>query len=352
MKNLTSHQNEVFTIKCAFKKAVLVLLILTVPAAFSFEYQTYDQKIKNNYGIRNVIEKFPRAGLEKNLREFVASGRPNRLVGSSGHKKTQDYLETKLKSFVSAGVTTNKMEFSGVVDKKTYSGVNFIWEKKGLLAPDEVIILTANYDTLLKDPKTGTPIFKGEMPGADNNASGVAILLSMIEILDKLDLPKTVKLVFLDFGEFDSLGARNFATSKELLAEKTSKKIAGVISLSMLGHDSRTGDADKKMNNMTLYAVADEAFASMLIKSGKENYSTVTFKQTEASEASKLPLDAGFFKEAGIPAVTFSQNREGDLNPRHMTSNDFVETLNINTYINVFRYVVSGVLAWNYDVVK
>ena len=351
MKNLMSHQDEIFMIKCAFKAAIFIFVILP-SAVFSFEYQSYDQKIKNNYGIRNVIEKYPRAGLEKNLRDFVASGRPNRLVGSSGHKKAQEYLETKLKSFMSAGVSISKMEFSGVVDNKTYTGVNFVWEKKGLVTPDDVIILTANYDTLLKDSKTGKLIFKGEMPGADNNASGVAIMLSMMEILDKLNLPKTVKMVFLDFGEFESLGARSFATSKELLAEKTSKKIAGIISLSMLGHDSRTGDMDKKMSNMNIYAGPNEAFAGMLIKSGKENYSTVTFRLTEATEASKLPLDAAFFKEAGIPAVTFSQNREGDLNPRYMSSNDFVETLNINTYTNVFRYVASGVLAWNYDVVK
>ena len=176
-------------------------------------------------------------------------------------------------------------------------------------------------------------------------------MLSMMDLLDKLSIPKTVKLVFLDFGEFDSEGAKHYATSKEFLADKN-KKIAGVISLHMLGHDSRTGDTEIKMNNMNLYAQAEDAFANKLIKSGKENYSNVTFKLTQASEASKLPLDSSFFREAGVAAVTFSQNREGDLNPRYMTSNDFAETLNINTYTNVFRYVTSAVLAWNYDVVK
>jgi Zn-dependent M28 family amino/carboxypeptidase len=349
MKKTMNHQNQIISINCAFKLALI--LALPISNALSFEIQAYEQKIKNNYGVRSVIEKLPGRELESTLRDFIASGRPNRLVGSPGHQKTQEYLEAKLKSMNSAGASFSKSEFEGTADKKSLTGVNFIWEKKGLVSPDDVIILTANYDTLIKDPKTGKAILKGEMPGADNNASGVSLMLSMMELLNKLNLPKTVKLVFLDFGEFDSQGARSYATSKEFLADKN-KKLVGVINLNMLGHDSRTGDKDKKMNNMNLYAHPSDPFAIMLMKSGKENYSTVTFTPTEATTDSKLPADSSFFREAGVPAVTFSQNREGDLNPRYMTSNDFAETLNINTYTNVFRYVTSGVLTWNYDVVK
>jgi hypothetical protein len=349
MKKLNYHQGQIISINLVFKTSLIFSFLISY--AFCFEIKDYEQKIKNNYGIRSVIDKLSGRELEGVLRDFIASGRPNRLVGSSGHAQTQEYLELKLKSMNSAGVTFSKSEFVGMVDKKSLTGVNFIWEKKGLISPEEVMILTANYDTLLKDPKTGKSILKGEMPGADNNASGVAIMLSMMEILNKLNIAKTVKLVFLDFGEFDSLGAKTYSSSKEFLADKN-KKLVGVISLNMLGHDSRIGDTEKKMNNMNLYAPPEDAFAKMLMKSGKDNYSTVTFTLTTPSEASKLPLDASFFKTAGVPSVTFGQNREGDLNPRYMTSNDFAETLNINTYTNVFRYITSGVLAWNYDVVK
>lgn len=349
METLQTHQNLIISKNLVFKCALIFSLCST--SAHSFEIQAYEQKIKNNYSVRNVIEKLPGRELEANLRDFISSGRPNRMIGSPGHKKTQEYLENKLKNTSSVGVSFDKQEFEGMVDQKTHTGVNFIWEKKGLVSPDEVMILTANYDTLIKDPKTGRPVFKGEMPGADNNASGVAIMLSMMDILNKLNLPKTTKLVFLDFGEESSLGAKNYASSKEFLADKN-KKLVGVINLNMLAHDSRTGDKDKKLNNMNLYAHTNEAFANMLINNGKVNYSTVTFNLTEESEASKLPVDSLYFKQAGVPFVTFSQNREGDLNPRYMTSNDFTETLNINTYTNVFRYVTSGVLVWNYDVVK
>ena len=335
-----------------FNFAAIVFLYLISLNSYSFEFQAYEQKINTNYALRNIIEKLSRSDLEKNLREFLASGRPNRVVGSIGHRRAQNYLNDKLKTYNSIQTSTSKDEFEGHFNGKPYSGVNFHWEKKGLINPDEIIIITANYDTLIKDQKTGKLIFEGEMPGADNNASGVVIMLSIIEIINKLNLPKTVQLVFLDMGEFDSQGAKRFISSKKLISEKTSKKIVGVINLSMLGHDSRSGDSQKKFNNMNLYAGPDVAFAHSLINSGKENYNTVTFTMSDTLETSKLPIDSKLFRDFGLPAVTFGQNLEGDLNPRYMTSNDFVETLNMNTYVNVFRYVTSAVLAWNYDVVK
>ena len=345
-------QNSISLKNLVFNFVVIILIFFPLTNTFSLEYQAYEQKITNNYTLRNVIEKLPRGDIEKNLRAFIANGRPNRVVGSLGHKKIQNYLYDKLKSYNSSHTSITKMEFEGPFDGKTYHGINFQWEKKGLINPEEIIIITANYDTLLKDQKTGKLIFEGEMPGADNNASGVAIMLSMIEILNKLNLPKTVQMVFLDMGEFGSLGTKNFISTKTFISEKTSKKIIGTINLSMLGHDSRAGDSLKKFNNMNLYAGPDVAFANTLIKSGKDNYNTVTFTMSEIKESSRLPIDSKLFRDSGLPAVTFGQNLEGDLNPRYMTSNDFVETLNMNTYVNVFRYVTSAVLAWNYDVVK
>lgn len=348
IQKVATFQNWVFSfaISCFF------FVLLPNGNAFSFEYKDYEKKIKNNYNIRNIIERMPRADLEKNLREFVANGRPNRLAGSIGHKKVQAYLESKLKSYSSPGVSVKKIEFDGLIEKKPQVGVNFIWEKKGISGAGDVIIFAANYDTLLKDPKTGRNILKGEMPGADNNASGVAIILSMIEILNKLDLPKTVRLILLDMGEFGQQGARNFAGSREFLLEKNSKKIVGVISLSMLGHDSRTGDKEKKLNNMNLYVGPDEIFGAHFIKGGKINYSNVTFTIIEAAEDLSAYRDSNIFRESGVSAITFSQNREGDLNPRYMTANDFIETLNLNTYSNVFKYITSALLVWNYDVAK
>lgn len=339
---------------CAFKYLLITSLFYSLSAE-AFEYQEYEKKIKNGYSLRSVIEKMPRNNLETTLREFVASGRPSRLVGTPGHKKAQEFLEKKLQSYANPNAKFSKQTFSNLDVKE---GINFIWEKKGAVKPDEVLILGAHYDTLLKDPKTKKAVLKGEMPGADNNGSGVAILLSMIEILNKLEIPKTVRIVFYDCEEFGGAGSLEFA--KKTKEDMDTQKIIGVINLTMLGHDSRIGDIDKKMNNMNIYlrprdqenAEASGKLAQMIVESGKRNYSSVEFAPKESFSSDYFPKTSEHFWAMGIAAVTMTQNREGDLNPRFMTSNDFIETLNLNTYTNVFKYITSAVLAWDYDVVK
>lgn len=339
---------------CAFKLLSITAIFLSMNV-HSFEYKDYEKKIKTGYSLRSAIEKMPRGDLEKNLREFIASGRPSRLVGTPGHKKAQEYLENKLQSFNSINTHFFKQTFS---NPNVLLGINYIWEKKGVVKPEEVLILGAHYDTLLKDPKTRKPVLKGEMPGADNNGSGVAILISMIEILNKLDLPKTVRIVFYDCEEFSAAGSLEFA--KKTKEELSTQKIAGIINLIMLGHDSKISDKDKKMNNMNIYlqprdqvnAEASGKFGQMIVELGKAHFKTVEFLPLETFSADYFPQTSEHFWSQGIPAVTMTQNRNGDLNPRYMTSNDFVETLNLNTYTNVFKYITSAVLAWDYDIVK
>ena len=377
-----------------FNCALISLSLLS--KANGFEIKPYEQKIKTNYSIQSVVEKLSRDAIEKNLRDFVASGRPSRFVGSPGHQKALDYLEGKLKSFNSKGVTFTKQEFTPdiaragnfyaedfkkeVVAKisptdpnydhwkgftlsmmktldsvKEVKGYNLIWEKKGTTKPDEVIILGANYDTLLNDPKTMIVDSKGAMPGADNNGTGVAALLSMIEILDKLDLPKTVRIVFFDFEEMAFSGSHAYV--EKMNAEKGNQKIAGFLSLVMLGNDSKREDKDKKLNNFKLYlraptekgAEEDLKLTTMITDAGKRLYNSIEFKPEANGMNSSSHIS---FWEAGVPAVCLTQNWETDFNPRFHTPNDFVETLNMNTYSNAFRYITGSVLAWDYDIVK
>lgn len=386
----TNHKKK----NCVYKFIPFLLIAFT--SAHSFEIRDYEKKIKTNYNITSATEKISRDLLEKNLRDFVASGRPSRFVGSIGHEKALKYLEDRLKMFKSKGSRLEKVEFVPNVAKagqfyaedfkrevvaklpptdpnyarwkgftlsmmktldsvKDKKGYNLIWEKKGVLNPDEVIILGANYDTLLNDSKTLKVDSTGTMPGADNNGSGVAALLSMIEILDQLDLPKTVRIVFFDFEELGFLGSKDYV--EKLVANPGSQKIVGYINLVMLGNDSKREDKDKKLNNMKVYLRApgekgadlDLKLTNLIVNNGKRLYNLIDFSPMANSMNSSSHIS---FWEAGIPAICMSQNWESDFNPRFHTSNDFVETLNMNTYINAFRFITGAVLAWNYDVVK
>ena len=233
---------------------------------------------------------------------------------------------------------------------KAQKGINLIWEKKGVLKPEEVMVLTANYDTILKDPKNNKKSLIGEMPGADANASGVGSLLSMIEILNKLDLPKTVRVVFFDLENFEGQGSKHY---RETFSSGDKEKVVGVIHVAMIGHDSRLEDKEKKLNNMQLYFSEEgEEFAKRFKEEGKRNILNLEWQLLGQKEIPTPFFMPKITQDPKIPEVLITQNLTGDLNSRYLTPNDFVETLNIATYTNVFKFLTSAVLVWNYDVVK
>lgn len=331
------------------------------------------------------------------LRSFVAASRPNRFIAQKGHKAAQEYLENRIKQkdpFLGTKSTLQWQEFSPDFDlaKKMYNddfnqqikgkipptdprykkwdnftkatikildnlkgvkGKNLVWEKKGILSPDEVIVVGAHYDTIAHDPETKMPSTQGQMPGADDNGSGVSIALGLIEFLASYDLPKTLQVVFFDFQELGFLGSRAFVMDNK---ERWSKqKFAGLINLEMLGHDSKKGGPIKTEGDMRVYirkesesgANKDKILAQTLIDYSKKMGVPVRFEIVANSMNS---ADQLYFWQEGLSALMFSQNWEEDFNQnRYHTSNDFIETLNLKTFASTWRAIIGAITSFLYD---
>src|SRR5690606_15872042 len=71
--------------------------------------------------------------------------------------------------------------------KKSNPVTNIIWEKSGLKT-DKVLVVVAHYDTISHDKNTFLINEKESMPGANYNASGVAVALGLIKTLAQTDL--------------------------------------------------------------------------------------------------------------------------------------------------------------------
>ena len=84
-------------IRCIFNFVVFIAFVLPV-CSRAFEYADYEKKIKTNYNVRYAVDKVPLKTIEETLRSFIASGRPSRAYGNSGHEKVQAYLENILRS--------------------------------------------------------------------------------------------------------------------------------------------------------------------------------------------------------------------------------------------------------------
>jgi hypothetical protein len=380
------------------KKVVLCILLIfqfNAIALDQFVLREFDKKIQNLSSVKNIFRKYKKKLLVSNLRNFVSCCRPTRMVGSKGHDKTAKWLFDRIKKIESSSnviideftpdidhaialyredfqreIAGNYSKSSPVYKKwnnftnsminhlgklRSVKGQNVIWEKKGTINPEEVLILGAHYDTIAFNKENLTIDFKSEQPGADNNGSGVSALLSLIEVLSEVDLPKTVRIVFFDYQEFGFLGARAYV--KKYLPTLKKEKFAGFINVLMLGHDTKSNDKKKKLNNFKIYIRKesdslhgkDLKLVNSLKKTGDKSLSGIRF-EIEANSFNSG--DHVNFWEAGLAACTFSQNWEDDFNIKnHHTSNDFVETLNFKSLYNSFRYLGVSVLAWSYDII-
>ncbi len=378
-----------------FKQTAFLILFLSFSiSTFSqtIMFKDHEKKIKTFYQIKNAVDKLSRKELEEMLRQFLFQSRPSRLIGNPGHLGARAYITKELSQLngvgskfiqdefiydVDSAISDYREEFQkeivnnfspkdpnyqkwlkvtegmiAVTEKfRGKKGINYIFEKKGTQRPEEVLIIGANYDTMVNNPESLMPEIDKAMPGADNNGSGVIILLGIAKILNALDLPISVRLVLFDGEEFNYLGSKSFLQKYKTELKKDTFK--GFINLLMLGHDSKREDKESKNNNMALYIrpneIGDQGLAGEIINGGKKTWSSIDFKvQANAMNSSSHEM---FWKE-GLTAVVLTQNWDSDFNPRWHTPNDFYETLNLNTWNSAYRFITGAVLSIIYGVDK
>lgn len=232
--------------------------------------------------------------------------------------------------------------------KKEHPVENIIWEKSGING-DKVLVVTAHYDTISHDKNSLLVKEKEAMPGANYNASGVAVALGIIKTLSEMNLNYSVKVVFLDWQGIGFHGSDILAGE----LKSSGKEILGVVNLEMLGQDTTFFDKNKKKGNMVVYVRnnPDEIkWIKGLTRHGEKMTSKVSFEvKTNGFQNS----DNIRFWEHGLLSATFSQNWEDDFNPNfYQSSQDTPETLNHETLWYAYQYVGGSVIGALLDLTK
>ena len=96
---------------------------------------------------------------------------------------------------------------------------NIVAEKRGKISPERVFILGAHYDSV-----PGSP-------GADDNASGVAVLLEIARTIQSVSLEGTIRLIAFSLEEYDYIGSTRYVEN----LKREREEIIGMISLEMVG---------------------------------------------------------------------------------------------------------------------
>ena len=154
------------------KKVLFVLVILFV--AFLFFSYWYMIKCQGNwYG--EPLEKQMKSDLmeiKKSLEsdiDYIQRLGPRNSENDMNYKQLRQCEEWIRQRWESQGYVVKKHTFS--FNGKVYSNLEI--EIQGRIAPSEIIIVSAQYDTL------------PDSPGANNNGSGMAILFQLSRLLKK-----------------------------------------------------------------------------------------------------------------------------------------------------------------------
>jgi aminopeptidase YwaD len=119
------------------------------------------------------------------------------------------------REFLKIGLEVQEDSFQW--EGKSYK--NIVAEKKGVIFPHRVFILGAHYDTVPSSP------------GADDNASAIAVLLEVARNIQPDPLDITVRFIAFSLEETNFIGSTHYVEK----LKKGEEEVLGMISLEMVG---------------------------------------------------------------------------------------------------------------------
>lgn len=255
-----------------------------------------------------------------------------------GYPKLEQAAQYIEKEFLKTGLDVKEDHFEW--EGKSYK--NIVAEKRGVTSPHRVLILGAHYDTV-----PGSP-------GADDNASAVALLLEVARNIQAVPLGSTVRLIAFSLEEYDYGGSAHYVEG----LKKGGEEILGMISVEMVGFTAPRQDYPPYLNPKHYPNVGDfiaiignERSRELLEKvcqSFKTNSPQLPLEllvvpgNGEAMEEARLS-DHSPFWDQGLSALMVTDT--GFLrNPNYHLSSDRIETLNFEfmqkVAIGVYHSVV------------
>jgi hypothetical protein len=138
-----------------------------------------------------------------------------RPAGSKQEGMAADYIDQTLQSF---GLEVRRQPFNRQSDKRAIVSQNVFTTIAG--QSEQSVIIGAHFDS--------TGVAQGSL-GATDNASGVAVLLSVAQALSqRKDLPLSVTLVFFGSEEVGKLGSKHYVST---MSQQERKHIVGMLNL-------------------------------------------------------------------------------------------------------------------------
>jgi aminopeptidase YwaD len=264
------------------------------------------------------------------------------IVGERNPLSSQDHLSS-VEMFIENELAGYGLQMES--DYFSYRGGNFrnVIGKLGDPSLKPAIIVGAHFDSVQGSP------------GADDNASGVAVLLETARVLSKTRLRSQVLFCAFQLEEFNMIGSSHFARK----LKETGAKVDAMMSLEMVGYtDSRPrsqkypaglgwlypdrGDFIGVISNWKSISLARN-FALSLRQVDGLPVETLSLPGNGALVPAARLSDHAPFWDLGFPAVLITDTAFLR-NPNYHRGSDNLETLDMNFMTKVCEGVIRGVL--------
>jgi Zn-dependent M28 family amino/carboxypeptidase len=220
---------------------------------------------------------------------------------------------------------------------------NIVAEKKGEIRPDEIIILGAHYDT------------HKDSPGANDNGTGVAALLTAARLLKDVDISRTIRFAAFTneespFTRTRKMGSRVYAKQ----CKKNKENIKGMLCLETIGYKSNETGSQR----FSLFGKAFPRKGNFIAFIGAKKYKELLERSKRSFELSSnvdteskmVPIhfpggwssDHWSFWKKGYPAVMLTDTAPLRYEHYH-TSADSIDKINFDFLTDVTAGVIGMV---------
>lgn len=186
---------------------------------------------------------------------------------------------------------------------------------------DEVVILGAHYDHLGREPHSALDPQAGDAirPGADDNASGTAVVLELARALAQQPPRRSVLFVLFSGEELGLLGSLHFVDHSPVSLER----IQAMVNFDMVGR--------LRNDRLIVYGIGTAAEMSVLVDSANTGPAPLALAKVPDGFG---PSDHASFYAKGIPVLHLFT----DLHEHYHRATDTPETINYAGAERVARY--------------
>ena len=309
-------------LKKLFSALFSIIILVGILSPLSYSYEIYDSSIYLTQDTPKPINPLYTLNLLEMIQQVNESTLENHIqtiqdfgphpTGSIELEEVKEYLYQQL----------NEYDLS--VDLKPWnykfkSGYNVEATLPGIGSSNGIVIICAHYDSVAVSP------------GADDDGSGVASVLTIAEIMSKTEFNSTIKFVLFSGEEQGLYGSHKYAEE----AYENQENIIGVICLDGVGY------ADDYLSGHTIKNFADESsdwivdISRSIIKEYNEyvNIEILRFPNERIS-------DHHSFYELGFQTSYFL---EYTINPYYHTSEDTIDKMNMSYLTKICRLALGTV---------